>query len=245
MTVPDETRLYQIIEATWPPAATAMAGPWTIRDGGGGQGRPSSRVTAATDDGGARETDIDLAEAKCRALNQPPLFMIRAGEDALDGWLATRGYLIKDPVNLYAAPVEALLGDVPPVTSFEVWPPLAASRQVWAEGGIGSGRVAIMERATCRKVTLLGRTNDAPAGAAYIGIDGDAAMIHCVEIAPAHRRKGLERHLMRAAARWAQANGAAWFTLGTTRENDGANALYASLGMQVVGHYHYRFHPEG
>jgi ribosomal protein S18 acetylase RimI-like enzyme len=70
-------------------------------------------------------------------------------------------------------------------------------------------------------------------------------MIHCVEIAPAHRRKGLARHLMRAAARWAQANGAAWFTLVTTRENDGANALYASLGMQVVGHYHYRFHPEG
>jgi hypothetical protein len=28
------------------------------------------------------------------------------------------------------------------------------------------------------------------------------------------------------------------------QDNAGGNALYASLGMTPVGHYHYRIHPE-
>jgi GNAT superfamily N-acetyltransferase len=45
---------------------------------------------------------------------------------------------------------------------------------------------------------------------------------------------------MRAAARWAEGNGATTLALAVTRANSAANALYASLGMVAAGHYHYR-----
>jgi GNAT superfamily N-acetyltransferase len=45
---------------------------------------------------------------------------------------------------------------------------------------------------------------------------------------------------MRAAARWAARQGAAELALLVTRKNVPANALYTSLGMSVVGSYHYR-----
>ena len=50
--------------------------------------------------------------------------------------------------------------------------------------------------------------------------------------------------MTRAAAFWAQGQGVTWLTLVTTQVNTGANALYTSLGMTLVGQYHYRFLPE-
>jgi len=65
-------------------------------------------------------------------------------------------------------------------------------------------------------------------------------MAHALEITPQNRRKGLAAWIMRQAAHWAKANGAVWMSVLCTQANDGANGLYASLGMQVVGQYHYR-----
>jgi len=132
----------------------------------------------------------------------------------------------------------------PPVTTFEVWPPLTVQNEVWDIGGIGTGRLAIMDRARPPKTSLLGRMDDKPVGTVYAGIAGDCAMIHALEILPDHRRKGLAKHLTRAAAFWAQTQGAAYLTLVTTQDNAAANALYASLGMSIVGQYHYRSLPE-
>jgi hypothetical protein len=49
---------------------------------------------------------------------------------------------------------------------------------------------------------------------------------------------------MREAAFWAQDQGASHLALAVTQGNTGGNALYSSLGMQVVGQYHYRKHKE-
>jgi len=46
--------------------------------------------------------------------------------------------------------------------------------------------------------------------------------------------------MMRCAALWAAQNGATRIAVAATEENTGANALYAALKMEVVGHYHYR-----
>ena len=170
--------------------------------------------------------------------------MIREGDDTLDAALADRGYEVIDPVNLWLCPIDQLTDvPVPRVTAFSIWEPLAIMRDIWEAGGIGPARIAVMERAEGPKTGIFGRISDKPAGAAYCAMSQSIAMVHALEIAKAQRRKGMGVWMMRQAAHWAKANGADWMSVICTQVNGGANGLYASLGMQVVGQYHYRILP--
>ena len=241
MTLPDAHTLYDVTDVGWPPASRVSHGPWTIREGKGGGGR----VSAATAHAPVSTADIPLAEAEMRSFGQSPFFMIRDGDEPLDAQLSARGYVIIDPVNLYAAHSRDIATERPaPVTAFTVWPPLQVQREIWAGGGIGPGRLAVMERAPCPKTTLLGRLDDRPAGTVFVGSANGCAMIHALEIAPEARRRGLASDLTRAAAFWALDNDLDVLSLVTTRANAAANALYTSLGMTLVGQYHYRILPE-
>lgn len=231
--------LAQLIDGTWPAEGFATCGPFRLRQGGGG----GSRVSAATAEGAFAEDDVAQAEAQMRVWGQVPLFMVRAGEDALDAMLAARGYEVRDPVIVYEAEAADLAAlPLPPVTAFPSWPPMAVQREVWAEGGIGPERLAIMARVTGRKTSLLGRADDAPAGTAFVAISGDCAVVHALEVRAEVRRQGLGRSLMVAAARWAQGAGAQRLAVLVTRANPG-QALYAGLGMVKSAGYHYRRHP--
>jgi len=237
VSAPDGETLYRVVEDTWPPARAERLGPWTIRDGAGG----GKRVAAATAEGAVSPVDLTPAESAMRAFDQTPLFMIREGEDALDRLLEAEGYSVIDPVLLYLAPIDELTQDpIPPVSAFTIWPPLAIMLDLWEAGGIGPGRVAVMDRAQGAKTAILARNSDQPAGVAFVALRENIAMIHAIEVTPAHRRQGVACNILRAAAHWAQDQGATHLSLAVTRANQGANALYSSLGMQVVGHYHYR-----
>jgi GNAT superfamily N-acetyltransferase len=238
---PDAARLYDVIDGTWPAADTWREGPFLLRRGDGG----GQRVSAATALGPVSDAAIEAAEAAMLAMDQPRLFQIRAGDDALDATLATRGYLVVDPVNLYVAPVADLLTDrPPPVTTFTLWEPLAIQIDIWAKGGIGPGRIAVMHRARGPKTSILGRLNDHPGGTAFVAIHDGIAMLHAIEVLPHQRQQGMARWFMRLAAFWAQDHGATHISVVCTRANTAANALYASLGMALVGQYHYRKHPD-
>ena len=226
-----------VIDSTWPAERYQTLGPWLLRFTAGA----GSRVSAASAFQPGAETRIEQAEDAMRAGGQSPLFMVRSGEEALDTALEARGYKIKDPVSFYTAPIAALTAQrPPPVTCFEVWPPLEAEREIWAAGGIGPARLAVMDRVTGPKTTIFGRIEDTPAGVLFVACHGDIAMVHAVETARRFRRKGLGRHMMTAAAFWARDNCATTLSLLVTKANVGANALYASLGMVPVGEYHYR-----
>lgn len=174
-------------------------------------------------------------------LGQPPLFMVPDGQAALDLVLAARGYAVRDPVVALAAPVAMLARQRPPaVTTFEVWPPLAIQTEIWAAGGIGPARLAIMHRVKGPRITILGRLRDSPAASAFVACDGDVAMLHALEVDPPFRRAGMGRHVLTAAAFWAMRQGATSLALFVTRTNAGACALYASAGMVPVAAYHYR-----
>lgn len=229
-----------IVDATWPAARMHRHGPWLVREGrGGGQ-----RVSAASLVSDWTPADIALAERVQADLGQVPLFRLSSADGALDAELERRGYEVVDPVLVYAAPPGALREPVPPpLTVFELWEPLAVQREIWAEGGIGAERVAVMERAEGAKTALLGRIDDRPAGAGFVAMSGRDAMLHALHVAPEHRRKGLALAMMRGAAAWAADQGAERFLLVVTRENAPARALYEGLGMQVVGDYHYRRDP--
>ena len=234
--------LYALIEATWPPAGQTRVGPYVIREGQGGGSRVSA-ATAAVIDGLAE--GLPAAEAAMRALGQTPLFMIRHGDETLDALLDRAGYVIKDPVIGYSAPVSLLTQTLPPpVTTFEVWPPVAVQAEIWAEGGIGPDRLAVMDRAKGPKTTILGRLEDSPAGTVYLACGPDGAMLHALETRAQFRRKGLGTHMPRACARWAARQGAEELALVVTTANTAARGLYASLGMSAVGEYHYRIKTE-
>ena len=65
-------------------------------------------------------------------------------------------------------------------------------------------------------------------------------MVHALEVRESQRQQGLGRNLVLAAANWAAEQGVARLSLVVTRQNVAARALYARLGMQSVGEYHYR-----
>lgn len=238
MTV-DLADLYAAIDGTWPSASVIEVDGWTLRDGAGG----GKRVSAATQ--AKPGAVIDTAEMVMRAAGETSLFMIRAGEDDLDARLQARGYDLVDPVTLYTCPVQHLTDTpIPKVTAFAIWEPLAIMLEIWAQGGIGPERVAVMERATC-KTGVLGRWNDQPSGAAFAAIHNGICMVHAVEVLPHQRGHGVASWLMRKAAFWAKEQGAEHIAVLSTEANTAAKGLYNALGLQPVGKYHYRQEREG
>lgn len=232
--------IYDVIDATWPAAASHRCGPFTLREGQGA----GNRVSAATLNNPAHAVSADeitAAEAAMREMGQVPLFMIRDGDAALDARLASDGYDVCDPVEIHACN-PTLLTDraLPRVTVFTMWEPLAIMREIWADAGIGPERQAVMDRVKGPKAGLLGRHRDKPAGAGFVGMHHGVAMVHSIEIRPHQRRQGLGGWMMRGTAHWAMKQGADMLAVLVRQQNTAASALYASLGMEVVGQYHYR-----
>lgn len=236
MTPPGADDLMAALSATWPPRGERRVGPWSIRDGAGG-GKRVSAACAVTE---VAPGDLPGAEAAMVSLGQVPLVQVRDGEDGLDRLLARAGYAIVDPTLILLAQAAPLAAPPPRLAAFAVWPPLAIQDRIWREGGIGAARRAVMDRVTGPKTAILGRTDDQPAGTAFVAIHGGTAMLHAAHVPEALRRRGTARHMLAAAAAWAVGEGARWLALAVTAGNAPARALYASAGFAVATGYHYR-----
>ena len=194
-----------IVDGTWPAARVDQVGPFQLREGRGG----GSRVSAANALAPATPADIDAAESAMQAMGQKRIFCLWPGDEALDNQLQDRGYQVLDPVNIYSCPVDHLTDQpLPPVTVFTTWEPLSIMREIWASAGIGPRRLAVMDRAKGPKTGLLMRHDDQPAGTGFVAIHASIAVVHALEILPAHQRQGLGGWAMRGAAFWARDNGA-------------------------------------
>lgn len=237
-TPPTPAEFYSANDVSWPPVEMSRLGPFMMRKGGGGGQRVSA--TSLVDEA-FEMADIAAVELAMDALDQPRLFMIRDSDAALDNALETAGYRIKDPVSLYAGPSAKLaMYDPKGLNVIDAPEPMAVMAEIWETGGIGAGRLNVMRRAIGPKACFLGRAEDQPAGAAYVGCDQGLAMLHALEILPDMRRKGLALQMMGAAGAWAQRNGADTFCLVVLTSNDAACGLYEKLGMVKTGQYHYR-----
>ncbi len=226
--------LFDTIDATWPAATITQAGAVTLRDGQGG----GKRVSAASAPDDVPEADLDKAIAQGAAL-----FQVQGYQPRLDGLLAARGFDILDPVVILEGDIDEVAGSGPPkVSAFTVWPSLAIQHEIWISGDIGPQRRAIMDRVQSPKTSLIGRVDNQPGGAAFVAVHAQTAMIHAVEVLPHHRRKHCAENMVRAAAVWGRAQGATRFAALTLRDNAPARALFASLAIRPVGHYHYRSH---
>ncbi|WP_102107348.1 GNAT family N-acetyltransferase [Oceaniglobus roseus] len=237
MSAPAPEALFAAMEATWPAARTIELDPFRLREGKGG----GKRVSAATLHGRLGPDDIDAAAAAMQSLGQPPLFRLEQGGGAFDDALAAAGYDVADPTVVRVCPIGGLASERPPrVSAFTIWEPLQIMRDIWAEGGVGADRQAVMARVRGVKTGILGRTADKPAASAFVAIHDGIAMLHALEVRRALRRQGTAVNVMRQAAIWAAGHGATHMAVLVTEANAGANALYAALGMEVAARYHYR-----
>ena len=96
----------------------------------------------------APNADLAVAEAAMRARGQSPLFMIRAGDADARRGARGRGYATSTRSRPIPAPPRRRSPDPPAARhrlrrSGRRWP---SSAEIWAEGGIGPARLAVMER---------------------------------------------------------------------------------------------------
>jgi GNAT superfamily N-acetyltransferase len=190
-----------VLDATWPPASTREAAGWTRRDGAGG----GKRVSAAT------------AGPEARAENAPALVQIRPWDTDLAAALDRFGYRVVDETVLYLAPTSALTAPLPHASAYWTDRRLAVIEEIWAAGGIGPARLAVMDRVAGPKAYLLVRAGDRAAAAGFVAVADGIAMVHAVEVLAPLRRHGAGRQAIRAAANWAARRGAACHSGRSTR----------------------------
>jgi len=234
MKAPTSQQLFDAVDATWSAKQFINHAGWIIRKGmGGGQ-----RVSAATLEAPLMDVDITKAEHQMQALGQKALFMVRDSDVDLDNVLEQAGYEIVDPVVVLASPVNDLLTHqhIDHAVDLHDTPNLDA-QTLWADGGIGPERLAIMDRVSGPK-TIIQTKN---CGVAFAAVHKDIAMVHAVEVSKNHRRKGVANALMYKAALWAQDQNCNWLAVLTVAANIPARRLYETLGMKKAAAYHYRF----
>ena len=230
---PTSHELFKAVDATWSAKNFIDHDGWIIREGAGG----GQRVSAATLEAPLNSANILSAEQKMESIGQNSLFMVRDSDADLDIVLEQANYGIVDPVVVLASPVNELLNHkyTNHQTSLSQTPNQSA-KEIWASGGIGADRLAIMERVVEPKAIIQSGDMGVAFSASHKGI----AMVHAVEVSKDHRRKGVANALMYKAALWAQDQNCDWLAVLTVRENIPARTLYETLGMTEAAAYHYR-----
>lgn len=228
--------LLDVLEASWPASEYAQAGPFRIGRGLGAGRRVSAAIATAeswTEDHIAQAVGIQAG------WDQQPLFRADP-ESSLAIHLRAQGWRPDALTLVMTAPVDALTDqEVPPITCFPIWPPMAIQRDIWTERGINAARQAVMGRVKLPKTSLLGRTDDRAAATAFLAADRSYAVLHALEVLPDRRRRGLAKLMLREAAFWAEAQGCDTLALAVTAENAAAIALYEGVGFSRVGRYEY------
>ena len=129
---------------------------------------------------------------------------------------------------------------VPPMTVFNIWPPLRIMKDIWKIGGTTDSRMAVMARCKVRKTAILGRIENKVAGCAFISEYKGIAILQSLFVLPNYRRKGLAGFIISESVKWASYKESSYLALMTDKYNKEARGLYDSLGMTVIDNYHYR-----
>ena len=237
MTLKNNSSIFETIDLTWPAKEFLELPEWKLRKSIKG----GKRVSAVTAIGKSGIPAIQFVENTLEEWFQDKLFMIKAGENSLDEALKERGYCIVDPTNIWSISAEALsMQQIPPVTAFSIFPPLAIQREIWTANGIDSSRIEIMDRVKTPKTTIFGRINAKPAASAFVAVSNKIAMVHALVVDHKYQRQSMGKFVMRKVGAWAHQQGAESVVVLCTKQNQSANNFYKTLGMQVIGEYHYR-----
>lgn len=232
---------YDLLAATWPAESSEIVGPWWAQSAPGA-GRRVCSVWPLIRGADALAAGLGAATAWQAARGLDALLQLPDGLD-LPSVSAATGWASEGATAILSADAAAVAARSRRGAGFpyliEVTAPLGALDEVWAEGGIGGARRAVIARAEGIGRIWAARLDSRLAGAAFVGRVGDRAAIQALHVAPWARRRGAAHDLMVACAGWAAAAGADRLVWSVERDNAPALALYAALGAVEIGGYRY------
>jgi GNAT superfamily N-acetyltransferase len=240
---PDANALERATLSTIPAPRIAFDGPFVVRafEGGTGRANAASSLDPAP--------DADLAERVARiealyaAHGLPPRFRSTPLDPAgLAPLLAERGYVEKDETVILLAPIGAIAAADPAARALPA--PDADWMAVTATAEHQTPARRREKEATPALLMVPGAwitLHEAGEAAAVISVvaAGPVAGFFDLAVPPSHRRRGLAARAVRAAAHWAQAQGAQWLFCQVAAANAASLALNTGLGMAEAYRYRY------
>ena len=230
----------ELVNGAWPALDTEPIGGWEARYANGVTKRANSVL--CTGDPGEITTAIETAERFYADRGLPAVFQVSpaARPDALDELLADRGYTVVDPTLIMIRELDRPYGDHrvtvddgPSPEWLDLW---------WSvDGRYGSQLPTAARILTGVAASYALIEEDGVVIATGRGVpQGECLGIYCMAVAPAARRRGLGREVLRALLDQGRDRGCARSYLAVVESNAGARALYEQEGFRVVGGYHYR-----
>lgn len=240
---PDVRALERATLSTVPAPRIAFDGPFVVRafEGGTGRANAASSIDPAPDAGLAER--IARIEALYAARGLPPRFRATPLDPpGLGALLAARGYVGKDETVILLAPIGAIAAPDPAATALPA--PDADWMAVTATAEHQTPARRREKEATPALLMVPGAwitLHEGGAAAAVISVVAAGAVAGFFDLAvpPTHRRRGLAARAVRAAAHWAQAQGATWLFCQVAAANAASLALNTGLGMTAAYRYRY------
>lgn len=238
--------LERVMAAGWPAVEQAPLGDWRLRASAGYTRRANS-VLAVGDPGVELGAAVERAESwyaeralPCRiALHGPAGFV--AADDPLGALLLSRGYQEGERTAVLTASTDPLPSSDGPtgVTVDALDRPSAAW---WSLADVSPAHRAAAEQivvAAPDQVFLVAEQDGATVAAVRVAFAHVWAGINLLAVRPDHRRRGLGRLLVAAAAGQARSRGIRSVYLQVGTENLPAVALYRAAGFESHHEYSY------
>src|SRR5215469_12948796 len=194
---------------------------------------------------------VAAVERWYRARGLPPMIAVpmplasNRAAHALDDHLAERGWATRRPALVMVADTEGSAGleDLPPATELRMdAEPDDAWLGMYHYRGRelpGSAPGVLMSAPWQAFVSIRDRRGE-PVAIARLSAGGGWAGITAVEVASAHRRRGLGAAITREACAQAASQGIRQVFLQVEAANTAARALYERAGFRYSHRYHYR-----
>lgn len=231
----------------WPALETEQSTGWLQRFSHGYTKRANS-INGLDPDAEMDPDVIETLEAPYRRRGLPPIWRISPlAPAATDRLLAARGYLRIDETLVQVAPLDAGLDADPAVTI------AAQPSPAWLTGFAELQPVSVSHRATMTRMLqsiappaafALVEPSAHPLAFALGVVDGDHLGVFDMLVAPAARRRGQARRVLRSLCAWGHARGARIAYLQVVASNAAARSLYADHGFETAYSYGYRLPPQ-